>query len=80
MDNPKLLKVSNPVIVKKNAIKYLGKDVQIMASNTKDKKYAVITPDGRTINFGDINYSDFTKTGDKILRDLYLKRFLVFVI
>jgi hypothetical protein len=69
-----LLKVSNPAIVKMKAKKLFGSDVKIVESKTKNKKYALIKPDGKRVNFGHIDYKDFTKHKDKKRKDNYLKR------
>lgn len=39
-----------------------------------DKKYMVITPDGKTIHFGARGYSDYTIHKDKIRRERYILR------
>lgn len=39
-----------------------------------DKKYMVITPDGKTIHFGSRGYSDYTIHKDKIRRERYILR------
>lgn len=66
---------SNPTIAKKNAIKYLGKDVLFEPSTKKDKKFMVFNPNtNKWIHFGMKNYEDFTKHQDPIRRANYLKR------
>jgi hypothetical protein len=70
----KLKKVSNPTIVKQKAKQIFGSSVKIVESKSKGKKYSIITPQGRRINFGSIDYEDFTKHKDKQRRDNYLKR------
>lgn len=70
----KLIQVSNPskVILKKNS--YLGKDVDIFISDNKDKKYMIISPEGKQIHFGNINYEDYTFHNNSERRDNYIKR------
>lgn len=70
----KLIQVSNPskVISKKNS--YLGKDIELSISNNKDKKYMIITPEGKKVHFGNINYQDFTRNNDEIRRNSYISR------
>jgi len=66
---------SNPIIAKKNAIKYLGKNVIFKISNKKGKKYMVFNPNtNKFIHFGALNYEDFTKHQDPIRQNSYLKR------
>jgi hypothetical protein len=70
----KLKKVSNPIIAQRKAKQYLGSNVKLLPSKSKGKKYAIITPRGKIINFGSIDYEDFTKHKDKQRRNNYLKR------
>jgi len=69
-----LLEVSDPKIVLKNAIKYLGKDVNLYISASKSYKYMILDDRDRKINFGSIKYQDFTKHKNLLRRDNYLKR------
>jgi hypothetical protein len=43
-------------------------------STRKEKKMMVITPQGRTIHFGSMGYSDFTKHQDPERRRRYIAR------
>ena len=70
----KLKKVSNPTTVKRKAKQIFGSSFKIVESKSKGKKYALIKPDGSRVNFGSIDYEDFTKHKDKQRRDRYLKR------
>ncbi len=70
----KLQKVSNPIIAERKAKQYLGSYVKLLPSKSKSTKNAIITPRGKIINFGSIDYEDFTKHKDKKRRDNYLKR------
>lgn len=56
-----LLKYSNPKKVLKNAIKYLGKDVDVYVSTRKNKKYMIRSPEGKWIHFGLFGMEDYTK-------------------
>jgi hypothetical protein len=67
-------KVSNPTTVIRKAKAIFGSAVKIVESRAKDKKYALIKPDGRRVNFGSIDYQDHTKHGSDIRRNNYLKR------
>jgi len=62
-------------IAQANAEKYLGKDVKLRLSHTKNKKYDVYNPStDKWIPFGDIRYEDYTKHRDPVRRQAYLKR------
>ena len=65
---------SNPAEVYRKAAKYLGKTVHVTRSSKKDKKYMVITPEGRKVHFGQMGYEDYTKHKDKTRRKNYLTR------
>jgi hypothetical protein len=65
---------SNPTEVYRRASKYLGKTAKISLSTKKEKKYMVITPDGKTVHFGQMGYEDYTKHKNKTRRKNYLKR------
>jgi hypothetical protein len=69
-----LKKVSNPATVVRKAKQIYGTGVKIVESNAKGKKYALIKPDGKRVNFGSIDYQDHTKHGSEIRRNNYLKR------
>ena len=69
-----IMKYSNPTEVYRRASKYLGKTVKIGLSPKRDKKYRVITPDGRTVHFGQMGYEDYTRHGNKTRRKNYLTR------
>ena len=70
----KLKKVSNPTIVKRKAKQIFGSSVKIVESKSNGKKYSIITPQRKIINFGSIDYEDFTKHKNKQRRNNYLKR------
>ncbi len=74
MFSEKLKKVSNPETVKRRAKQIYGTGVKIVESRAKSKKYALIKPDGKRINFGSIDYEDCTKHKNATRRDNYLKR------
>lgn len=70
-----LLKVSNPVKVYNNMIKYFGKDTNLYYSTRKDKKYMILNPNtNKFIHFGSMNYEDYTKHNDEKRRDNFLRR------
>lgn len=61
--------------VYRNFLKYKGgDDAEIYFSTAKGKKFAVRTPDGRVVNFGQKGYVDFTKHQDEQRRENYLNR------
>jgi len=61
--------------VYRNFLKYKGSDdAEIYFSTAKGKKFAVITPDGKTVHFGQKGYDDYTKHQDEARRDNYLAR------
>ena len=65
--------ISNPRVVQRKAKEIYGKDIIIYRSNMKNKKYAIITPEGHKVNFGSA-MEDFTKHKDEQRRQNYLKR------
>jgi len=67
-------KFSTPAIVYKKAARYIGKTAKISLSTKRDKKYMVITPDGKTVHFGQMGYEDYTKHHNKTRRKNYLIR------
>ena len=67
-----LKKYSNPDEVMRRAAS-LGYPPVLISSKT-DKKYMINTPDNHIVHFGQMGYSDFTKTKDKTKRENYLKR------
>ena len=70
----KLKMVSNPTTVTRKAKQIFGSAVKIVESKAKAKKYALIKPDGKLVNFGSIDYEDYTKHKNETRRDNYLKR------
>jgi hypothetical protein len=70
-----ILKYSNPKQVYKNAVEYLGNDVDIDVSTRKDKKYMIYNPKtNRWVHFGQLGYEDFTKHRNLDRRNNYLLR------
>ena len=67
-----IYKFSDPDKVQKKADR-LGYG-KIYLSKAKDKKYSIINPDGKIVNFGQIGYEDFTKHNDMKRRKSYLQR------
>jgi len=77
IDVPKkdeLYKYSNPVKAQKQAFIYLGKKALLYKSKNINKKYSIIDPSGKIINFGQLGYEDFTKHDDDARRKNYLTR------
>ena len=69
-----LKKVSNPATVVRKAKQIYGTGVKIVESRAKSKKYALIKPNETRVNFGSIDYEDYTKHKNATRRDNYLKR------
>ena len=65
---------SDPIKAQKKVTEYLGKNYVLYKSKNKNKKYSIIDPNGKVVNFGQLGYKDFTKTNDEKKRDNYLKR------
>ena len=66
--------VSNISKVKANFSKYKGSDAAVLKPSSNPKKKFMVTYDGKTTHFGDINLADFTKTADEVKRKSYLAR------
>jgi len=47
---------------------------KLYKSSKTNKKYLIITPDGKNINFGDNRYFDYTQHKDPSRKQLYLNR------
>lgn len=54
--------------------KYYGKDVDLYLSTRKDKKFMVISPEGKRIHFGQKGYQDWHSHKDPIRRENFRKR------
>lgn len=67
-----LLKVSDPVEVKRRAYEIYNRPVFI--STRKYKKYMIEDDNGKFRHFGDRRYLDFTKHKDEERRERYWKR------
>lgn len=65
---------SNPSIVQQMAHRFLGNDVTVYYSTRKNKKYMVKTPQGKWVHFGEMGYSDYTRTHDNIKRAMFRTR------
>ncbi len=65
---------SNPTIAQQTAFKVYGPNAIIYRSKAKNKKYAIIHPNGKIVNFGQMGYEDFTKHKNPIRRRSYLTR------
>lgn len=71
-----LLKVSNPKKVLENARLYFNDpNIKLYVSSHKNSKYAIYDPiNKKMVNFGHINYEDYTKHQDKTRQKNYLSR------
>lgn len=69
-----LLEYSDPVKVRRNLHKYLGKNVKLYISTRKNKKYMVMRPEGTWSHFGQLPYEDYTKHRNELRRIRYLQR------
>ena len=71
-----LLHVSNPKKVIENAKHYFNDpNIKIYLSTRKNSKYAIYDPiNKKLVNFGHIDYIDFTKSNDPMKRENYLRR------
>jgi hypothetical protein len=69
-------KYSNPLKVRKNLNKYLGKEVELYLSSNPKKKYMIKNPQGRWVHFGQMNppMEDYTKHQDINRKNKYLAR------
>jgi hypothetical protein len=67
-------KWSNPTTVRQKAMARFGKKATLKRSRAQNKKYALETPEGRTVNFGQMGYEDFTKHRNQTRRANYRRR------
>jgi hypothetical protein len=67
-------KYSNPLKVRKNLNKYLGKEVELYLSSNPKKKYMIKNPQGRWVHFGAFGMEDYTKHQDINRKNKYLAR------
>lgn len=51
--------------------KYYGKDVDLYLSTRKDKKFMVISPEGKRIHFGQKGYEDWHSHKDPTRRERF---------
>ena len=51
--------------------KYYGKDVDLYLSTRKDKKFMVISPEGKRIHFGQKGYQDWHSHKDPVRRERF---------
>ena len=65
---------SNPLTAQEKAFRIYGPTAILYRSKAKNKKYAIRTPSGKIVNFGQIGYEDFTKHKNLIRRNSYLTR------
>ena len=69
-----ILKYSNPYYVRQNADRYLGKEVPVYYSTRKDKKYMVLSPEGKWIHFGAYGYEDYSRHKNNMRREAFRRR------
>jgi hypothetical protein len=70
-----LKKYSDFDVVQQKAEEYLGNDTVVFTSPRAAKKYRIYDPNrGVWVDFGDLNYEDFTKHKDEDRRRRYLAR------
>jgi hypothetical protein len=65
---------SNPREAQQKAFQIYGKDAILYRSKSKNKKYSIVNPKGKIVNFGQIGYEDFTKHKDVSRKHNYLTR------
>ena len=73
-DDDPIWDYSNPLKAQQQAFKIYGKNAILYRSQKKDKKYSIITPDGKVVSFGQMGYEDFTKHNDPVRRMKFLNR------
>lgn len=70
-----LYSVSNPIEAQEKAYKYLDSQAILYKSKAKNKKYSIINPTNyKIVNFGDIQYEDYTFSHNEMKRKSYLSR------
>ena len=69
-----LYKYSDPIQAQLNALNYLGDNSILFKSNNKNKKYAIVSPSGKIINFGQLGYEDYLKHKNDLRCINYLNR------
>jgi hypothetical protein len=65
---------SNPLKAQQQAFKIYGPTAILYRSRAKNKKYAIVSPEGKVVNFGQMGYEDFTKHNDPVRRMRFLNR------
>lgn len=77
IDLPKsnlLYRYSDPMQAQKMATIHLGKNAILYKSPLAQKKYCLLTPEGKRVHFGQMGYEDYTKHKDRNRRANYLAR------
>lgn len=77
IDLPKshqLYRYSDPAVAQRMAKKHLGSSAILYKSPLAQKKYCILTPEGKRVHFGQMGYEDFTKHKDRDRRANYLAR------
>ena len=65
---------SDPQVAQMKAFKKYGPTAILYRSKAKNKKYYIVNPAGKKVNFGQMEYEDFLKHKDPIRRQNYLTR------
>jgi hypothetical protein len=65
---------SNPREAQEKAFRIYGKDALLFRSKTKNKKYSIVNPKGKIVNFGQMGYEDFLKHKNLSRKMNYLNR------
>ena len=65
---------SNPLEAQQKAFKIYGPTAILYRSKAKNKKYSIVNPSGKIINFGQIGYEDFLKHKNLARKNSYLTR------
>lgn len=73
MKYKEILKYSDPIVVRQNTDKYLGKDLPVYLSTRKDKKY-MIKHNNKWVHFGQMLFKDYTLTKDEKKKVNFQKR------
>jgi hypothetical protein len=65
---------SDPRRAQSKAFEVYGPNAILFRSKTKSKKYFIKSPEGKTVNFGQMGYEDFLKHRNPTRRLNYLNR------
>lgn len=65
---------SDPEKAQRKAFQVYGHNAVLYRSKTKNKKYYIISPEGKKVNFGQMGYEDYTYHNDPMRQYNYLRR------